>query len=385
MRPDGNRPTKVMLSVNAAWNVVNFRAGLIRALSEAGMEVVVVAPPDDAVSRLTNLPCRYVALYMDKQGTRPDRDLKLWWRYRRLMRAERPDVFLGYTVKPNVYGSLAAHSLGIPVINNIAGLGAVFIQDGWLVRLVRQLYRLALGRSATVFFQNDDDRDLFVSHLMVDASVTRRLPGSGIDLQRFAVAPMPQRPVGVMRFLLVARMLWDKGVGEYVEAARLLRAEFPEVEFALLGFVDVENPAAIGRRQMDEWVAEGVVHYLGVTDDVRPHVAAADCVVLPSYREGTPRTLLEAASMGRPLVTTDAVGCREVVDEDENGFLCEVRSAMSLADAMRRMILLGGAGREAMGLQGRAKMAREFDEGLVVSAYLREIEHALTQRRLSIS
>jgi glycosyltransferase involved in cell wall biosynthesis len=136
---------------------------------------------------------------------------------------------------------------------------------------------------------------------------------------------------------------------------------------------------------MDEWVAEGVVHYLGVTDDVRPHVAAADCVVLPSYREGTPRTLLEAASMGRPLVTTDAVGCREVVDEDENGFLCEVRSAMSLADAMRRMILLGGAGREAMGLQGRAKMAREFDEGLVVSAYLREIEHALTQRRLSIS
>jgi hypothetical protein len=207
MRPDGNRPTKVMLSVNAAWNVVNFRAGLIRALSEAGMEVVVVAPPDDAVSRLTNLPCRYVALYMDKQGTRPDRDLKLWWRYRRLMRAERPDVFLGYTVKPNVYGSLAAHSLGIPVINNIAGLGAVFIQDGWLVRLVRQLYRLALGRSATVFFQNDDDRDLFVSHLMVDASVTRRLPGSGIDLQRFAVAPLPQRPGGAMRFLLVARML----------------------------------------------------------------------------------------------------------------------------------------------------------------------------------
>ncbi len=374
-----------MLSVNAAWNVVNFRAGLIRALADAGMDVVVAAPPDEAVPRLDALPCRYVALHMDKQGTRPDRDLALWWRYRRLMQVERPDVFLGYTVKPNVYGSLAAHGLNIPVINNIAGLGAVFIQDGWLVKLVRKLYAMALGRSATVFFQNDDDRDLFVDHGMVRPEVTRRLPGSGIDLQKFAVAPMPRRTGAGVRFLLVARMLWDKGVGEYVEAARLLRHDFPEAEFALLGFVDVENPAAIGRRQVDEWVAEGVVSYLGVTDDVRPHVAAADCVVLPSYREGTPRTLLEAASMARPLVTTDAVGCREVVVDGDNGFLCEVRSASSLADAMRRMIELGASAREAMGLRGRAKMAREFDEALVVSAYLTEIERAMAQRRLSSS
>ncbi len=371
-----------MLSVNAAWNVVNFRAGLIQALADAGMEVVVVAPPDEAVSRLAALPCRYLPLPMDKQGTRPDRDLKLWWRYRRLMQAEQPDVYLGYTVKPNVYGSLAAHGLNIPVINNIAGLGAVFIQGGLLVRLVRRLYALALRRSATVFFQNKDDRALFVSHKMATPAATQLIPGSGIDLQKFAPAPWPEASGRPLRFLLVARMLWDKGVGEYVQAARLLRAAFPEVEFALLGFLDVENPAAISRSQMDEWVAEGAVRYLGVTDDVRPHVAAADCVVLPSYREGTPRTLLEAAAMARPLVTTDAVGCREVVDDGDNGYLCEVRSATSLADAMRRMIQLGGAERAAMGQRGRAKMAREFDEALVVKAYLSAIDRALAERKL---
>jgi glycosyltransferase involved in cell wall biosynthesis len=373
---------KVMLSVNAAWNIANFRSGLIRGLQQAGYEVIAVAPPDEAVHRVESL-CNFLPLHMDKQGTRPDRDLVLCWRFWRLMRRVRPDVYLGYTVKPNVYGSLAAHALGIPVINNIAGLGAVFIQDGWLVRIVRRLYRLALGRSATVFFQNDDDRELFIAHRMVDAAVARRLPGSGIDLQRFAVAPMPQRSGGGMRFLLVARMLWDKGVGEYVEAARLLRTEFPEAEFALLGFVDVENPAAISRRQVDEWVAEGVVSYLGVTEDVRPHIAASDCVVLPSYREGTPRTLLEAAAMGRPLVTTDAVGCREVVDDGGNGYLCEVRSARSLADAMRRMVHIGAVGRADMGLRGRAKMAAEFDECLVVNAYLAEIQRALAQRKLA--
>jgi glycosyltransferase involved in cell wall biosynthesis len=375
---------RIMLSVNAAWNIANFRTGLIQGLQRAGHEVISVAPDDQAAQSVRQL-CTYVPLVMDKQGMRPDRDLMLMWRYWRLMRQVKPDVYLGYTVKPNVYGSLAAHALGVPVINNIAGLGAVFIQDGWLVKLVRQLYRFALRRSATVFFQNDDDRCLFVEFGMVRPEVAHLLPGSGIDLQKFAMRPPSCRSGASMRFLLVARMLWDKGVGEYVEAARALRNAYPDLEFALLGFVDVENPAAISRTQVEAWVSEGVVTYLGVTDDVRPYIASADCVVLPSYREGTPRTLLEAAAMGRPLITTDAVGCREVVDDGDNGFLCEVRSASSLAEAMQRMIQLSASERAAMGQRGRAKMAREFDEALVVKAYLTEIERALAQRRLSRS
>lgn len=372
MNRSSSRP-RVLIALNTAWNLVNFRAGLIRALVEQGYEVVAVAPRDEHAGRLAALGARYVELPMDNGGTNPLRDLRLWWRFRQLFKAERPDVYLGYTVKPNVYGSLAAQSLGIPVVNNIAGLGAVFISQSVVTRIVRGLYRWALKRSSHVFFQNPDDQRLFVDGGLVDRSVTSLLPGSGIDLVRFAPAPDNGRPGGEMCFLLIARMLWDKGVGEYVEAARQLKQRHPGLRFALLGFLDVRNPAAIPREQVDAWVAEGVVEYWGTSEDVRPEIARADCVVLPSYREGTPRTLLEAAAMARPLVTTDAVGCREVVDDGVNGYLCEVRSAPSLAGAMARMAGLGPAERAAMGEAGRARMARQFDERLVVEAYLKAV------------
>lgn len=373
---------KVMICLNTAWNLLNFRAGLIKALVAQGHEVIAVAPYDDYAPRLEALGCRFVALPMDNGGTHPVRDAVLMWRFWRLFRLERPDVYLGYTVKPNVYGSLAGHALGIPVINNIAGLGAVFIRDGWLVRVVRWLYRTALKRSAKVFFQNDDDRQLFIGAGLVRSDVTALLPGSGIDLTRFALTPL--QAVGhdgrKFRFLLIARMLRDKGVGEYVEAARLIRARWPMAECCLLGFLDVMNPAAISRAQMQAWVGEGDVNYLGVSDDVRTEIALADCIVLPSYREGTPRTLLEAAAMGRPIITTDAVGCREVVDDGVNGYLCKVRDAGDLAAKMEQMLSLSPEQRSEMGQRGRAKMVAEFDEQIVIKKYLAAIEEILKKR-----
>ena len=371
---------KVLIALNTAWNLVNFRAGLIRGLRDAGYEVVTIAPPDEHVPRLRELGCRYVPLAMDNKGTHPGRDMLLLWRYLLLLRKERPDVFLGYTVKPNIYGSLAAHALGIPVINNIAGLGAVFIKRNWLTRLVRGLYRLALSRSQRVFFQNEDDRHTFVEGGLVRAEVTDRLPGSGVDLARFSSVFLMDAGRKGMRFLLIARMLWDKGVGEYVEAARLVRQRHPEAEFRLLGFLDVQNPSAISRAQMDEWVTEDVVRYLGSCDDVRPHIADADCVVLTSYREGVPRTLLEAAAMGRPIITTDAVGCREVVNDGVNGYLCRTRDAADLADKMERMIALAPFERAEMGRRGREKMEREFDERIVITKYLEVIREILHRR-----
>ncbi len=363
---------KIIICVNTAWNLVNFRAGLIRAMVAQGHEVIAVAPPDGYAPRLAELGCRFVPLPMHNGGTHPGRDAMLFLRFVRLFLRERPDVYLGYTVKPNVYGSLAARWLGIAVINNIAGLGAVFIKDGWLVRLVRWLYRVALARSAKVFFQNEDDRQLFIGDGLVRADVTGLLPGSGIDLDKFAVVPLASANSGAgkFRFLLIARMLLDKGVGEYVEAARLLRQAFPQLECCLLGFLDVQNPAAVSRAQMEAWVAQGDVSYLGVSDDVRAEIAAADCIVLPSYREGTPRTLLEAAAMGRPIITTDAVGCREVVDDGRNGYLCKVRDASDLAEKMRQILSLTLAQRQQMADHGRRKMAREFDEQIVIKKYL---------------
>jgi glycosyltransferase involved in cell wall biosynthesis len=378
----GRHRKKVLIAINAAWNFTNFRAGLIRALVAAGYEVVAVAPDDKYASQLPALGCRFVPLPMDNQGTHPGRDAQLLWRFVRMLKRERPDVYLGYTVKPNVYGSLAARLLDIPVINNIAGLGVVFGKAGILVRVVRKLYRMALTRSATVFFQNNDDRQLFISGGLVRAEITALLPGSGIDLHRFTVmprlaAPGPERR---FRFLLIARMLWEKGVGEFAVAAELIRERWPHAECCLLGFLDVQNPGAISRSQMDALVAVGVT-YLGVSDDVRAEIAAADCIVLPSYyREGTPRSLLEAAAMARPIITTDAVGCREVVDDGVNGFLCQVRNANDLADKMAQMLTLTHQQREAMGLRGREKMEREFDEQIVIDKYLAAIANCTSTR-----
>ncbi len=365
---------KIVIALNTAWNLVNFRAGLIRALVAEGHEVVAVAPNDEYAPRLAELGCRFVALPMDNKGTHPGRDLLLWFRFLNLLRRERPDVFLGYTVKPNVYGSLAAHVLGIPVVNNIAGLGAVFIRDNWLTRLVRLLYKTSLSHSRHVFFQNDEDMRQFVDQGLVAKERVSRLPGSGIDLSTFSYAPMLPLEDRPFRFLLVARLLWDKGVGEYVEAARMVRRQYPTAKFQLLGFLDVKNPTAVSSAQMDEWVREGVVEYLGVADDVQPYLVATDCVVLPSYREGVPRSLLEAAAIGRPIVTTDAVGCHDAVDDGVNGLLCRVADAKDLADKLLCMIEMSPEERAQMGLAGRRKMELEFDEKIVINRYLRVIE-----------
>lgn len=367
----------IALSINASWNIFNFRAGLIRALREAGYEVVALSPPDAWAPRLAELGAAHVPVSMDSAGVSPLRDLALLARYRRVLKRVRPDVFLGYTAKPNVWGSLAAQSLGIPVINNVSGLGTAFIRRGPLTAIVANLYRAAFRRSATVFFQNPEDRDLFVARRIVDPAKAALLPGSGVDIERFAPRPRARAEGGGLVFLMAARLLWDKGVGEYVEAARLVRREFPQARFRLLGFLDVANRTAVPRAEVEAWAAEGLIDYLGHSEDVRPFLAEADCVVLPSYREGLPRVLLEAAAMGRPLIATDVPGCRHVAEEGVSGFLCAARDARSLAEAMLKMIALAPERRSAMGAAARARVEAEFDERLVAARYLKSIEAAL--------
>ena len=364
------RPT-LLLSVNSAWNVANFRGGLVRALQQEGWDVVAAAPADEHVERVRALGCRFVDLPMDNGGTHPWRDWQLYRQYRALFQAERPKVFLGFTIKPNVYGSLAAHALGIPVVNNIAGLGTAFIRRSWLTHVARVLYRHALRRSHRVLFQNEDDRRYFIDSGLVAAAQADRIPGSGIDLAAFAPSPLPSRtPEQPVRFLFVGRVLRDKGIVEYVEAARRLRAAGVNAEFAVLGPLASANRTAVAQDTVDAWVGEGAIRYLGTTDDVRGHVAAAHCVVLPSYREGVPRTLLEAASMGRPLIATDAVGCRDVVDDGDNGYLVRVADAGDLAEKCARFAAASPVEQQRMGSASRAKVELEFDERLVLAKYL---------------
>jgi glycosyltransferase involved in cell wall biosynthesis len=233
------------------------------------------------------------------------------------------------------------------------------------------LYRRAFLKLRTVFFQNEDDRDLFVERRLINSAQARLLPGSGIDLDRFSATtmPSPDRPI----FLLIARLLRDKGVMEFVQAARLVKVQYPSARFQLLGALGAQNRTAIDPKVIQSWIEEGVVEHLGTTPDVRPFITSASCVVLPSYREGAPRTLIEAAAMGRPVITTDVPGCRSVVDKDRSGFLCDVRNADSLADAMKRFIELSEDARGALGVAGRRKMEKEFDQAIVVRSYRAEL------------
>jgi len=367
---------KILITANTTWNLVNFRAGLIITLVAKGFEVIAVAPEDGYRDRLESLGCRYVPLSMDNKGTHPVRDFQLILGFLKVFMHERPDAVLAYTVKPNVYASLAAQVAGVHIINNISGLGTAFIRGGWMTALVSLLYRAGLSRSKCVFFQNDDDRTLFLAKGLVMSLQTDLLPGSGIDLVHYDSKNYGavQRNSNDLVFLLVARLLWDKGVREYVEAARIVRKLHPHIRFQLLGFLDVKNRTAVPREEVEAWVREGVVEYPGTSDDVRPFIAAADCVVLPSYREGTPRSLLEAAAMAKPLIATDVPGCREVVKEGVNGFLCHVCDSKDLADKMLKMILLSEVTRLQMGVYSRNMAETYFDEQIVIRKYLNVID-----------
>jgi glycosyltransferase involved in cell wall biosynthesis len=364
-------PRPIVLAANSSWNIVNFRGSLIRALEHAGYRPIVIAPHDaEAEPRMAAIGVERFALPIDRSGLNPLTDFRLLLAYCGLLKRLRPAAFLGFTIKPNIYGCLAAGSLGIPAIPNVSGLGTAFIRSGPLQLLVTNLYRAAFRKAAVVLFQNADDCRLFVDRGIVRPEKTRVVPGSGIDLDRFS--PVPQ-PTGPTIFLLVSRLLGDKGVREYVEAARLLRERLPEARFQLLGPIDEGNRTAIRRDEVSRWVTEGLVEYLGSKDDVRPHIASASAIVLPSYREGLPRSLLEGAAMARPLIATDVPGCREVVEDGVNGFLCAARDPASLAGAMAKLAGLPASERQAMGLASRRKVQERFNETVVIRAYLDEL------------
>lgn len=359
---------KVVIAANGSWNVVNFRAGLIHGLRAAGFEPIVIAP-DDGTSRerMAELGVERIPVRIERSSLNPMADLRLLREYRSILKRLKPAAFLGFTIKPNIYGSIAASKLGIPALPNVSGLGTAFMRPGLLQAFVIRLYRYAFRDVPYVFFQNPDDRQLFVSCGIVEAARTGLLPGSGVDLDRFAPTPLPDGPP---IFLLIARMLRDKGVPEFVEAARLVASRGSGTRFQLLGPVDEGNRTAIPRKRIDEWVREGTVEYLGTTDDVRPYVSAASAVVLPSYREGLPRSLLEGAAMARPLIATNVAGCREVVEEGVNGFLCVPGDPLSLAGAMQNFVDLPQESKATMGAASRQKVQERFSEQVVVRAYV---------------
>ncbi|WP_303730103.1 glycosyltransferase family 4 protein [Paracoccus solventivorans] len=356
----------IMLTANAAWNIFNFRKPLVQGLLADGHQLTVLAPPDHSVNALERFGCRFLPLSMDAKGLNPFRNLALARQMRAVFRQERPDVILGFTIKNNIFGSWAAGD--IPFIPNVTGLGTAFLSGGILRFVAENLYRRAFAKHEVVFFQNEEDRGLFLSHHLLRSDQARLLPGSGIDLKYFA--PMPPAENGdAPVFLMIARLLRDKGVLEFVDAARAVHTRFPRARFQLLGELGASNRSAIHTTTLAEWQQEGVIEYLGVAPDVRPVIAAADCVVLPSYREGAPRTLIEAGAMARPVIATDVPGCRSVVAAEITGLLCPPRDAQGLEAALLRFLAMPPERRVAMGRAGRARMEDLYDQSIVVEAY----------------
>jgi glycosyltransferase involved in cell wall biosynthesis len=359
----------VLLASNTDWSIANFRSGLAGRLLAAGYRVAALAPDSRQGIRL---PCELINIAIERKATSPLKDLSLLLRLTRIFRAMRPLAVLTYTPKLNVYGVIAARRCGARVISNVSGLGSGFLGGGLLMRIMHGLYRHANRKADAVFFQNGDDLAYFTARRLVDPQKAVLVPGSGVDLTRF-------RPEGDVAgkafvFLLIARLLRDKGVVEFVESARLVRGRHPSARFQVLGQLDPGNPSAISERELRSWVEEGTIEHLGWREDVRPFIAASDCVVLPSYREGTPRTLLEAAAMARPVIATDVPGCRQVVEHGRTGYLCRVRDPRDLAEKMFAMIALPAAERLRLGAEGRRKMEREFDETLVIDRYLETLQ-----------
>lgn len=362
---------KIVLYANTDWYLFNFRRSLALALQRSGHDVLLISPQGPYGARLLNLGLKWQPVPMDRRSLNPLREARLLVHLVRLFRRERPDIVHGFTIKCAVYGSISARLAGVAGrVNAVAGMGYVFISDSAKARLLRPLVRGLLklsldGKGARLILQNPDDAALFEQARLVDPRHVRLIPGSGVDCSRFVGRAAPAGGDGPLRVLLAARLLWDKGLAEYVEAARRLRAEGRPFRFLLAGDPDPGNPAAVPESVVAGWVEEGVVEWLGHVDDMPTLFSSVDMVVLPSYREGLPKGLIEAAACALPLVTTDVPGCREVVRDGEDGLLVPARDAGALADAIRRLADDPELARR-LGQAARAKALAQFDETIVI-------------------
>lgn len=362
---------RIAIVLNTSWNIFNFRMNFVRTLLEQGYEVHTIAPNDEYTHLLQEAGCIHHQVRMDSRGANPIKDAALIVELFMIYKKVKPDFILHYTIKPNVYGTIAARLLKIPVVNNVCGLGTVFLKDNLVSVMATFLYRISFRFAHKVFFQNPDDLHLFLDKKLVPEKSVDLLPGSGIDLKRFK--PMPYKRNEKFTFLLISRLITDKGILEYIDAVKKLRADGLNARFQILGAMDTEHKRGIKKEVIDDWIKNGVIEYLGTTDDVREFIKKADCIVLPSYREGTPHTLLEAASSSKPIIATDVPGCNHVVKNNYNGLLCRLKDSDDLASKMTTMAGLNDETLRLFGENGRAKMEAEYDESVVINKYLQTL------------
>jgi glycosyltransferase involved in cell wall biosynthesis len=365
-----NLKKKIALVANSTWSVYNFRMDLIRHLL-SDFVVIIIAPRDEFAEELEKAGCIYLDIRFNNRSENPLLDFALYKSLKRIYEAEKPDFIFHYVIKPNIYGSLAASKCAIQSVAVITGLGYTFDRHGWLNRVVSFLYRKSLKKATEVWFLNEEDAALFLHRKLVTAEKIKILPGEGINTTHFY--PQTNKPVArskAFQFLMSTRLLKSKGVGVYVEAARILKNKHHDIRFELIGFFEKHHPDSISESELKYWQRKGVIHYSGFARDVRPFLRQADCFVFPSfYHEGIPRCLLEAAAMELPIITSLNTGCKEVVQEGVNGFLCAPNNARDLAARMEEMMALSAGQRANLGRNGRELVSHKFDIEKILLEY----------------
>lgn len=362
---------KIALVGNHARWVYQFRLGLLKKLKELGLKVVVLANPDPFEQKLQKEGIDFEPIHINFYGNNPLQDLSLAFQLFRLYRKHRFDHIIHFTIKPNIFGGLAARFAGIPSFAVVTGLGHVMNEKNPpSSRIGRFLYKVTLGLHKKVIVLNEQDAEDLIGRHMVKPGRLELLPGEGVDTQFYR--PLSDKKMrDYPAFLFSGRLIRDKGIFEFVEAARIIKARYPETRFRILGMLDPLGIHSLPVSTLQEWVRQGWIEYIGETVDVRPYVAKADCLVLPSYyREGMSRVLMEAASMETPIITTRQPGCQEMVDDGRTGLLCQSRNPQDLAEKMEQFIRLDKIDRLIMGKNARIKMQREFEERFIIQRYL---------------
>ena len=379
------RPT-VAIVANTTWNIYNFRLNVIEKLYEEGYKVYVIAPVDKYIhytkqfAGIVHIPLKH----LKRDSINPFNDLRLTLELIRIYKKIKPDLVLHYTVKPNLYGGIAARFNGLPSLAVVTGLGYAFINNGYIKKITKILYQLTSRTHEKVIFENTDDRLLFLKEKLISEKQGISIKGCGVDSRYFS--PYPN---GIAKncttFTFIGRLLYDKGIREFIDAARMLKKKYDNVAFWLVGEIDDKNPAAIRKDDLMNWVKEGIVVYHGATNDVKKYIAASDCIVLPSYREAIARSITEGMAMEKPVITTDTPGCREAVDDGQNGFLVPVKDALALSVSMDKFHQLDADQRHIMGVLGRQKVVREFDDRLISQQIYQIIQEALAVKGVAVN
>jgi len=368
----------IAIVANTTWNIYNFRLNVIEKLLTEGFKVIVMSPVDEYIHYKKQFPdVTHVPIKrLHRDSTNPIKDIRLTLELTRLYKKHKPDLVIHYPVQPNIYGAIAARMNHISSIGIVTGLGFAFLHKGYIKRITKLLYRSTSKFHDKVIFENKDDRELFIKEHLIKEAQGISIKGCGVNAQFFSPMPNGLYPEKVI-FTFIGRLLYDKGVQEFVDAAELVKSKNQQAEFWLVGDIDDQNPASVKKDDLVKWVKNNSVIYHGSTRDVREYIAHSDCIVLPSYREAIARSITEGMAMQRPVITTDVAGCREAVDEGINGFLVPVKNAAALAEAMERFIHLDESEREHMGLQGREKVLSEFDDRIIAEDIFKIVSEVL--------